>query len=189
MFVYCLEKSALLGTLAEFPHPVGDNENGMKSKAFSTIGDLSLTLSPIFFFIFCNPFWPWLSAPFSSQTRWCTSSAAKASIEWPWPWIFPSLPLYDRDLVFRLFCFVIFSFSFPTRFAGQQNITYRYFARRLSEAKFYLALKITSDKSNEVVIHCLFLDTMLNFVHFVYFFLRLFQILFPKRVLITYEWT
>lgn len=42
-------EAALFGTLTEFPHQVGDNENGMKSKAFSTIGDISLTLSPIFF--------------------------------------------------------------------------------------------------------------------------------------------
>lgn len=39
----------MFGTLTEFPHQVGNNENGMKSKAFSTIGDISLTLSPIFF--------------------------------------------------------------------------------------------------------------------------------------------
>lgn len=68
MFVYCLEKSALFSALVEFPHQVEDNEI---ESVFYYWRHISNPFAN-FFYLFCNPFWPWLSAPFSSQTRWCT---------------------------------------------------------------------------------------------------------------------
>lgn len=135
MFVYCLEKSALFSALVEFPHQVEDNEI---ESGFYYWRHISNPFANFFLFILQ----PFLALAFSSflQSNSLVYCAAKASSYSDLGLEYFPVSLYDRDLVFRLFCFVIFSFSLPTRFAGQQNITYRYFARRLSEAQVLFSI-------------------------------------------------